>query len=157
MKVQAPVKQETSKIAIGVIILAVLMVIVFVVMGQFDLTVLWGTIYGSAYAVLNFFLMALTVQQAAEKMNGVHLPPEEEIEDGTEADEKQEQPLSPEAQSGRRLMQTSYTLRMFLLIAVVVIALAVPFINALPAVIAMIFPRIVIFFEPFMQKFRKGD
>ena len=78
MKVQAPVKTETRRIAVGVAVLSALMLIVFVLIGRFDWTVLWGTLLGGGYAVLNFFLMALTVQHAAEQMNGVTLPAEEE-------------------------------------------------------------------------------
>ena len=82
MKIQPAIRQETLRMAIGVAILTVLMVGVFLIIGMFDATVLAGAVFGGAFAVLNFFLMAMSVQKAAELMNGVQLPPEEVGEDG---------------------------------------------------------------------------
>lgn len=158
MKIQAPVKQETKKIAIGVAILSLLMILVFVAIGYFDLTVLWGTLLGGGFAVLNFFLMALTVQQAAEQMNGVTLPPEEETEEktaenGAEAPAKEELPQQKRARS---MVQRSYMFRLALTAAVAILAVKSPVFHAVPAIIALFFPRVVITVQPLLQKIRKG-
>lgn len=158
MKIQAPVRQETKKIAIGVAVLSLLMLLVFMVIGYFDLTVLWGTLLGGGFAVLNFFLMALTVQQAAEQMNGVTLPPEEETEE-IPAENGVEQPVKeelPQQKKARSMVQRSYMFRLGLTAVVAVLAVKSPLFHAVPAIIALFFPRIVITIQPLLQKIRKG-
>lgn len=134
--------------AIGVAILTVLMVGVFLIIGMFDATVLAGAVFGGAFAVLNFFLMAMSVQKAAELMNGVQLPPEEVGEDGQVVDK----PLSPEATKARQKMQLSYTGRMLLTVVFAIIALLVPAIHPVAALIPLLFPRIVIMIQGLVQK-----
>lgn len=156
MKVQAPVKQETRKIAIGVFLLSALMLLVFAVIRQFDLTVLWGTLLGGGFAVLNFFLMALTVQHAADQMNGVTLPPREEesAENGEEPVQKEE---LPQQKAARSIVQRSYMLRLALTAVVAVLAVKSPLFHAVPAIIALFFPRVVISAQPLLQKMKKGE
>ena len=156
MKVQAPVKQETRKIAIGVFLLSVLMLLVFIVIGRFDLTVLWGTLLGGGYAVFNFFLMALTVQHAAEQMNGVTLPPLEE-EQPAEGDAPQTKEELPQQKAARGIVKRSYYLRLVLTGAVAVLAVKATVFHAIPAIIALFFPRIVITAQPLLQKIKKGE
>ncbi|MBR6568933.1 MAG: hypothetical protein IKK75_00615 [Clostridia bacterium] len=149
MKIQPAIKQETLRMAAGVAILTVMMVGVFLIIGMFDMTVLWGALLGAAFAVLNFFLMAMGVQKAAALMNGVQLPPEEEPAEGEEAAEK---PLSPQAIKAKQKMQLSYTGRMLLTAAMAIVALAVPCFHPVAALIPLLFPRIVIFFIGLVQK-----
>lgn len=134
--------------AIGVAILTVLMVGVFLIIGMFDATVLAGAVFGGAFAVLNFFLMAMSVQKAAELMNGVQLPPEEVNEDGEPVD----RPLSPEATKARQKMQLSYTGRMLMTVVFAIIALLVPAIHPVAALLPLLFPRIVITIQGLVQK-----
>lgn len=148
MKIQPAIRQETLRMAIGVAILTVLMVGVFLIIGMFDATVLAGAVIGGAFAVLNFFLMAMSVQKAAELMNGVQLPPEEVGEDGETVDK----PLSPEATKARQKMQLSYTGRMLLTVVFAIIALLVPAIHPVAALIPLLFPRIVIMIQGLVQK-----
>ena len=149
MKIQPATRQETLRMAIGVAILTVLMVGVFLIIGMFDATVLAGAVFGGAFAVLNFFLMALGVQKAAEVMNGVQLPPEEEPAEGEEPADK---PLSPEATKARQKMQLSYTGRMLLTVVFAIIALLVPGIHPVAALLPLLFPRIVITIQGLVQK-----
>ncbi len=153
MKIQEPVKQETKKMAIGVGVLSLLMLFVFAVIGRFEMRVLWGTIYGAGYAVLNFFLMALTVQMAAAKMEGVRLPDDEFDEEGNVKPREE----VPEQKAARALVQRSYTVRMFLTAIAAIIAIKVPVFHAVPAIIALFFPRLVIMAQPLLQKIRKGE
>ena len=134
--------------AIGVAILTVLMVGVFLIIGMFDTTVLAGAVFGGAFAVLNFFLMAMSVQKAAELMNGVQLPPEEVGEDGEVVDK----PLSPEAIKAKQKMQLSYTGRMLLTVVFAIVALLVPGIHPVAALLPLLFPRIVITIQGLVQK-----
>lgn len=156
MSIQTPVKQETKKIAVGVAILCALMVLVFALIGYYDQTVLWGTLLGGGFAVFNFFLMALTVQHAAEQMNGVRLPDEEpamETESEQATAPKEE---VPQQKAARKIVQRSYLLRMALTAGVAVLSIKAPVFHAVPAIIALFFPRIVITIQPLWQKIRKG-
>jgi len=149
MKVQAAVKRETAKIAVGVGILSMLMLAVYLILGRFNITVLLGTLLGVLFAVGNFFLMALSVQQAAEKMNGVQLPPEEEPAEGEEAAEP---PLSPQAKQAKKNMQLSYMGRMLLLVGMAALAWLVPAFDPVPALIVQLFPRLTILAEGILMK-----
>ncbi len=72
MKVNKVVKKETLNIAIGVLVCSAITLGVFLLLGKFTLAVFWGSLYGGAISILNFFLMGLTVQNvttiADEKM-----------------------------------------------------------------------------------------
>lgn len=138
--------------AVGVTILSVLMVGIFLIIGMFDTTVLLGAVLGTAFAVLNFFLMALGVQKAAEVMNGVQLPPEEEPAEGEEPADK---PLSPEAARAKQKIQLSYTGRMLMTVVFAIVALLVPGIHPVAALLPLLFPRIVITIQGLGQKMER--
>ena len=143
MKLQPAVKAETKKIAAGVMIMTALMIAVFLILRQFDYTVILGALLGSAAAIGNFFLMALTVQKVTEAMPA--LPKDEgEEENGEDEGEDKNQPLSDEAKQAGKKMQLSYLVRMLALGAVAVIAFTVPFFHPWATVIPFLFPRIVI-------------
>ena len=149
MTIQPAVRQETKKIAVGVGVLSLLMIAVFLILRRFDFSVFLGALIGSAAAVLNFFLMALSVQKAADSMKP--LPPAEgaEQEEGTEGEEA---PLSDEAKEARKRMQLSYTLRMLMMAGIAIVCVVLPFINSYAALIPMLFPRIVISVIGLIQK-----
>ncbi len=149
MTIQPAVKQETKKIAAGVAVLSTLMIAVFLLLGKFNWSVLLGAAIGSAAAIGNFFLMALSVQKAADRMPP--LPPQNETGDGEE-EENKEQPLSEEAINARKRMQFSYTMRMLMLAAIAIAAVLLPFVNSYAALIPMLFPRIVISLIGLLQK-----
>ena len=67
MKVTEAVKRESIYVAIWVGVLSLLMEAVFLICGWWETGVLLGNILGGAAAVLNFFLMGLSVQKAVEK------------------------------------------------------------------------------------------
>ncbi|MBQ6255163.1 MAG: hypothetical protein IJJ60_01125 [Clostridia bacterium] len=141
MKVQPAVQAETKKMALGVGVLTVLMIAVFLVIRQFDYTVLLGAALGFAAAVGNFFLMALTVQKVTGDMPV--LPKREEEAEET-ADEEKEQPLSDEAKQAGKQMQLSFLLRMLMLGGVAALAVTAPIFHPWAALLPMLFPRIVI-------------
>ena len=157
MKLQPAIKKETLRMGVGVGLLSLVMLGVFAALGRLDWPVVWGTMLGGGFAALNFFLMALGVQLAAEKMNGVQLPPEPETEDGETPAEKP--PLTEEAAARqremKRIVQRSYYLRLALTIAVAVAAVKIPAVNPVPALIALLFPRIVIALQPLTNKIWK--
>ena len=109
------VKRDIKYIAMVVAILTVLMEAVFLILGRWDMKVLWGGLLGACVAVLNFFLMGLTVQRAVDK------------------EEKEAKQLMKASQSGRMMMQLAFA----------AIAAAIPAaFNLLAALLPLLFPRV---------------
>ena len=117
MKIQKAVKDETIHIALGVLVLSVLMQAVFLLIGQWNSAVLWGNVLGGVYAVLNFFILGLTVQKVAN-----------------DGDEKR----------GKSWMQFSYSTRMFGTVVIVFLGITLPIFNWLVVLLCQFFPRITI-------------
>ncbi|MBQ7655004.1 MAG: hypothetical protein IJI53_02410 [Clostridia bacterium] len=153
MKIEPAVRAETKKMALGVGALSLLMVAVFLVIGQFDWTVLTGALLGSAAAIGNFFLMALTVQKVTNDMPV--LPPREETEPDGEEGEEKEPPLSDEARQMGKKMQLSYTLRMLLMAGVAALAISLPLFHSVASLVPMLFPRVVIALRGLMDSKQK--
>ena len=128
MNISPAVKRETLFIAAFELIFSGMMLIVFLLIGQFDATVLWGSLMGALAAVLNFFLMALTVQKAV----------------GLE-----------EAQAKTQI-KLSQRLRLLMLGIIAAVGVSLPGVfNIFALLIPMLFPRIAITLRP---KFHlKGD
>jgi len=123
-KIDSTVKKETVYILLWVLILSVLMQAVFLIMGKWDHTVLFGNVLSGTAAVLNFFLMGITVQNALEK------------------DEK----------AAKSAMKISQTYRFLFLVVVVALGVALPFFSTWTTVIPVFFPRIAIAFRPLFNK-----
>lgn len=118
-KPQETVVRETRRIAIGEAVMLVIMYIVYAALGRFSLDVLLGGLVGGLYAVLNFFMLGMTVQKAAQ--------------------------IQPEnAELARMQMKSSYNTRMVGMLLVAVVAFALPFVDGLAAIIPMLFPRLTI-------------
>ena len=129
------------------------MVLVFLLVRKFDYTVLLGAIWGTFAAVLNFFLMALSVQRMAEAMSGVSLPYYEEkdaqAEDADHVPKKDEPKKDisaevPEIKQAKRRMQASYTGRMLLMGAAGILGILLPFFHSLAALLPFLFPQFVV-------------
>ena len=151
MKIQPAVRTETVRIAMGTAFFSLVMLLVFALLDRLDVTVVLGTLWGAGAAILNFFLMALSVQRAAESMNGVTLPPEPLDENGDPDPDAPPQPPAPEVQRAKHRMQLSYTGRMLLLVAVAIVALTAPCFHPVAAALALLFPRLVIFIQGFVK------
>lgn len=115
-KVDSTVVKETKYVALLTLVLSVLMQSVFLILGKWDYTILLSNLFGGFFAVLNFFLMGLTVQFALGK----------DVKD---------------AQTRMKLSQTLRTLMMFV---VAVVAYLVPVFNVIAVVIPFLFPRIAV-------------
>ena len=112
------VKKETARIAVGTLILSAVMELIFVLFNKWDLTVLWGNLLGTFTAVLNFFLMCLTVVKC------VSLPPDKAA-------------LKIRASQGGRLIMMA---------AACIAGALLPCFNLIAVVVPLLFPRIVIMF-----------
>ena len=113
-KVDPTVKKETRFIAIVVLLLLVLMEAVFLVIGQWDVTVLLGGVYGAAVAVGNFFLMGLTVQKC----------------------------LTLEPDEAKKRMKLSQQGRLLMLLVLCMIGAALPCFHTVAVLVPQFFPRI---------------
>lgn len=113
--VDKTVRQETAFIGVCVLGLTAVMELVFLLLGHWDLTVLYGGLYGAFVAVFNFFLMGLTVQRAVER------------------DPKNAQNLVKASSSARLLMQ---------LVFCAVAAMLPGAFNLLAVILPLLFPRI---------------
>lgn len=118
---QETVKRETKRIAIGQSILLAVMLMVYIALGRFSLSILLGGLIGSAYAVFNFFMLGMTVQKVASM--------------------KEEN-----AELARMQMKSSYNSRMVGMVLLMVICFALPFVDGLAAIIPLVFPRLTILF-----------
>ncbi|MBO5501355.1 MAG: ATP synthase subunit I [Clostridia bacterium] len=124
MRIDPAVKKETTYILGFSILLSVVMELVFWLCGHMDITVPLGNLLGVCIAVLNFFLMGLTIQKSiglSEK----------------DASEK---------------LKLSQRLRMLMVIALAAVGVGLPCFHSLAVVIPLFFPRIAIAFWPLLNK-----
>lgn len=127
MKIQEATRRETAHIALGVLAFSAVMNFVFLLLGHWDITVLWGNLLGGGFAVLNFFLLGLSIQKLAAA-----------------ADEKR----------GRAALQLSYSTRMLATVLVAALAVALPCFCWPAAVIPLFFPRLTIFAMQLMGMYK---
>ena len=123
-KIDSVVIKETAYIGVWALILSAAMQAVFLLLGKWEYTVLLGNILGAGAAVLNFFLMGITVQIAVVK----------------------------EEKEARQTVKTSQSLRMLLLMLILVLALVFPCFNPIAAVSPLLVPRIAIIFRQLFDK-----
>lgn len=123
-KVDPTVKKESCYIAAWVIILTVAMHAVFLILKAWDMTVLWGSILGASVAVLNFFLMGLTIQSV----------------------------LGMEEKEARTKIKLSQQLRTMMLLVFCALGAALPCFHLVAVAVPQFFPRIGIMFRPLFGK-----
>lgn len=123
------VQRETGYIAVSVLLLSVLLQAVFLVIGRWDYTVLLGNLLGGGAAVLNFFLMGLTVQEATTR----------------------------EEKNARSLMKLSQSLRTVALFAVAALGVLLNCFNTVTALVPLFFPRIAVAFRPLIGKKKSAE
>lgn len=123
-KLSPALKKETVRLSVMVAAGVVLMILVFLIAHlivpekvPFDYRVILGGLGGGFIAVLNFFLMGLTVQKVAN------------TED-------------PDLAKNR--MKASYSRRMLLQMAWVVIAIVVPVFQPVAGIVPLLFPSLSI-------------
>ena len=143
MKVQPVIRQQTLRIAAGTLALSCVMLLVYLLLGALNAPVVLGALLGTGCAVLNFFLLGLSVQKAAEEMHG-HAAAADAADAADEQADENEPPLSPGAKRAKRSMQLSYAGRMLLTAVVAIAGFTLPFLDGLATVIPLLFPRILI-------------
>ncbi|MDO4939383.1 MAG: ATP synthase subunit I [Lachnospiraceae bacterium] len=124
MKIQPVIKTETLKIAkaeaIGVLLMFVVFFVLHLIIPEtvpFGAGVITSGIIGGGVAVLNFFLMGLSIQKMTE---------------------------TEDADLGKKLFKSYYRYRMLIQIIWGVIALAVPFFHGVAGLVPLIIPTFAI-------------
>ena len=124
MKVQKTVWLETRSIAVGTFGLTAAMLTGFAAAGRADMAVVLGGLYAGMLAVLNFFVLGMTVQAS---VSGIQSGRAEEV------------------RRARLRMQLSYVLRMAALFGLLAVGIAGMGFHPLAVVAPLVFPRITIF------------
>ena len=127
-KVDKTVAKETIYIAVVTLILSMFMQSVFLIIHLWDYTVLLGNALGYTAAVLNFFLMGLTVQKA----------------------------VMMSEEDAKTRVKLSQMLRLFMLALFAIAAGVFKCFNLIAFVIPLLFPRIAITFRPLLDKKNKN-
>ncbi|MBQ9975410.1 MAG: hypothetical protein IJP16_02795 [Clostridia bacterium] len=115
-KIDQTVLETTRYIGLCTLVLSALMQAVFLVLGRWNITVLLGNALGGGVAVLNFFLMGLTVQKA----------------------------VVLEEKEAKSAMKVSQLYRNLMLIVTAVVGIAVSIFNSIAVIVPLFFPRIAI-------------
>lgn len=123
--------RQTLAVLAGELSLSAVMVGIFAALGHYDTSVLLGAAAGSVLATLNFFIMAMGVDLAADKA------------------EKQD------VKGGQALIQLSYGFRLIGLFVVLIICAKTEVFNLLALVIPLAFTRPVLTIADIFKK--KGD
>ena len=118
------VKKETGYIAVWVVVLSFVMEAVFLLIRQWDLSVLFGNLGGAAVAIGNFFLMAVIATRAVRR--------------GVETGKPEEAALRVKA---------TVMVRLIGCVLLCVLLIAVFKTNVYATLIPMLFPQIGIFFR----------
>ena len=121
-KIDPVVRKETRYIAVWTLLFSALMQAVFLLIGQWDLTVLWGNLLTAAVSIGNFFFMAVYVVKAMGK----------------------------EEKEAKQTLRLSKSMRFLVLLVAVVVGVLL--FNIWATLIPLLFPRIAIALRPLMQK-----
>ena len=139
--IDSVILRETVYIAIWTLIFSVLMEAVFLVGGWFDYRVPLGNLLGASAAVLNFFLMGISVQIAVKK--------DREENDYASQDENGDEEQPPRVhKQAKQVMRISQTLRNFMLLGFCVLGAVLPCFNLVAVLVPLLFPRIAIMLRP---------
>lgn len=106
MKLDPAIRRETRRVACGIAIADILMFAVFFLLKKFNYTVALGALLGSGVAVLNFFLLGITVQKAADKDDGQ-----------------------------KKLVQSSYSLRMMMMCLTIILGAVLPVFHTVAVIV----------------------
>ena len=115
MKIDGTVKKETAYVAIAEAILIAIMLAVYLIISKFTLNVLFAALTSGAVAVLNSFVMGLTVQKAVT------------VDDDSDR---------------RKLIRASQLVRLLVMGVVVIVCAVFPKFDIFALFIPLFFPRL---------------
>ena len=108
--------RETIKIFKGIVVLDVIFIAIIYILGKFDIPMLQGILIGSVYALLNYRLIAVSLNRAVQMSPG----------------------------RAQVFAGVSYVGRLALTAAIILAAIKVDYINAFGVIVPMFFPKIII-------------
>ena len=108
--------RETIKIFKGIVVLDVIFIAIIYILGKFDIPMLQGILIGSVYALLNFRLIAVSLNRAVQMSPG----------------------------RAQVFAGVSYVGRLALTAAIILAAIKVDYIIAFGVIVPMFFPKIII-------------
>ena len=111
------VYRETGIVAIGVTVCTAVMMLVYALLGRFELSVLWGGLTGAVLSIGNFFLMALGTSLAADRAE------------------------NQDVKGGSLLVRNSYMLRLLGLFVVLILCAKTEVFNLIAPVLPLVFVR----------------
>ena len=127
-RVDPVILRETVYVSIVSLVLSLLMQGVFILIGKWNITVIWGNLLGLCAAIGNFFLMALTVQHS----------------------------VGLEEKDAQVKVRFSMSARMMLLFAVAALGALLPCFNIAAVLIPMLFPGIAAKIRPLFNRWMEG-
>ena len=122
--------RETGIIAIGELVCSGLMVGIFAALGRFDISVLWGALFGTLVMTANYFFMAVTVSLAADRA------------------------AQGQVESAKKSVQLSSTVRLLCMGGALILAIKLGT-NPIATVLPLAFARPILMLAEFFRK--KGD
>ena len=131
METRKIVLHETGIIAIGECMGVAVMLAIFALLGRFDRSVALGGLIGGVLTILNFFLMAVNANNAADKAVG------------------------QDVKSGKSMLQLSYAARLAMIFVVLFACVKSGLCNVFAIVIPLLFVRPTITIAEFFRK--SGD
>lgn len=120
MKLTKSIRTELTFVAAGLLVCDAALCAIFAVLHCFDYTVALGALWGSAFAWLSIFLLALRVQKVADCTDD-----------------------TARAVAQKRL-RSSYFARMMLMVFAVVIGIVVPFFHYIAVLVPFLVPQPVL-------------
>ncbi len=123
-KIDETVLKETKYIAFWVLVFSVLMQAVFLIIGEWNYTVLLGNLLSAFFTVINFLLMGITVQKAVMK----------------------------EEKDAKTLMKVSQLYRSLMILVVTVIGVALPYFHTVAVIVPVFFVRVAVAIRPLFDK-----
>ncbi len=115
--VEPAIIKNISRVACIDLVLSLLMQSVFLLLGIWDIGVLFGNFLGYIASVLNFFLLCITVQSAVQR----------------------------EKDDAKRLIAMSQRMRLLMMLAFAVVGFLVPVFNPYAVVIPFLFNGVAVF------------
>lgn len=131
METRKIVLHETGIIAIGECMGVAVMLAIFALLGRFDRSVVLGGLIGGVLTILNFFLMAVNANNAADKAVG------------------------QDVKNGKSMLQLSYAARLAMIFVVLFACVKSGLCNVFAIVIPLLFVRPTITIAEFFRK--SGD
>ncbi len=127
-KMDPTVRKETAYIAVWVGALSLVMEAVFLILGKWDLSVLFGNLIGAGAAIGNYLLLGVTVAKAL---------------------------ATGEKDKAMLRVRSSMTMRLLGMAGICALAVGLLKTNIYATVIPLLFPRIALAFRPAVDR-RKG-